>query len=360
MRARLSRHAPPRLHRPDRAREASRRVGARAHRRPAATRDGGVALRRSVRAAAQAEVSHRRWRRRSWRATVVVAGPVLGIVGAGAISPMTNLITTGTNLYRARKTLIVPGPEGRTLRTRLADVDRVKMELLDGELALRVPVVPAKQTALALGSESRDRHAHRRGRRARGRRAPPAVELGRRQRGAGAARRRHRRAGGHSRRAVLAQPRATCATGARRAGATRDVGRRSSAFPSPRVSPSRWRRTRRASGARSRESSTSSRRRGSRPRRSPRSRTTCSSRHRWMRSSRGCAPRGRSSGRGALAEPLARELHDQLRGTVQPQPRGVDAQVIVGQVAPVALPVPLHVLLALMVLLRDDPLRLFR
>jgi hypothetical protein len=85
-------------------------------------------------------------------ATVVVAGPVLGIVGAGAISPMTNLITTGNNLYRARKTVIVPGPEGRTLRTRLADVDRVKMELLDGELALRVPVVPKKQLHFRFGA----------------------------------------------------------------------------------------------------------------------------------------------------------------------------------------------------------------
>jgi len=76
--------------------------------------------------------------------TVVVAGPVLGIVGAGAISPMTNLITSGTNLYRAKKTILVPGPEGRMLRTRLADVDRVKMELRDGELALQVPVAQGK------------------------------------------------------------------------------------------------------------------------------------------------------------------------------------------------------------------------
>ena len=83
--------------------------------------------------------------------TVVIAGPVLGIVGAGAISPMTNLITSGTNLYRAKKTVIVPGPEGRTLRTRLADVDRVKMDLQDGELALHVPVVPRKQVHFRFG-----------------------------------------------------------------------------------------------------------------------------------------------------------------------------------------------------------------
>ena len=77
-------------------------------------------------------------------ATVLVAGPALGIVGAGAISPLTNLLTSGSNIYRANKKLIVPGPDGRVLRTRLADVDRVKIELLDGQLALRVPVVPAR------------------------------------------------------------------------------------------------------------------------------------------------------------------------------------------------------------------------
>ena len=96
--------------------------------------------------------------------TVLVAGPALGIVGAGAISPLTNLITSGSNFYRAKKTIMVPGPEGRTLRTRLIDVDRAKMDLYDGELR----------------SGSRDDHAHRRGRPACGQCSAPRVELGRR------------------------------------------------------------------------------------------------------------------------------------------------------------------------------------
>jgi hypothetical protein len=83
--------------------------------------------------------------------TVVVAGPVMGMIGAGALSPMTNLISTGASLYRAKKTIVVPGPEGRTLRTRLADLDRVKMELQGDELSLRVPVVPAKRQRWGLG-----------------------------------------------------------------------------------------------------------------------------------------------------------------------------------------------------------------
>jgi hypothetical protein len=83
--------------------------------------------------------------------TVVVAGPVMGMIGAGALSPMTNLISTGASLYRAKKTIVVPGPEGRTLRTRLADLDRVKMELQGDELSLSVPVVPAKRQRWGLG-----------------------------------------------------------------------------------------------------------------------------------------------------------------------------------------------------------------
>ena len=57
---------------------------------------------------------------------------MLGIIGAGAISPMTNLIATGTNLYRAQEDDRRARSGGRMLRTRLADVDRVRLtELLD-------------------------------------------------------------------------------------------------------------------------------------------------------------------------------------------------------------------------------------
>jgi hypothetical protein len=86
-------------------------------------------------------------------ATVMVAGPMLGIVGAGAISPLTNIITNGNTLYRARKMVTVPGPEGRTFRARLIDIDRTKIELLDGELALRVPVAERKQFRWRFGHE---------------------------------------------------------------------------------------------------------------------------------------------------------------------------------------------------------------
>ncbi|MEO8562644.1 MAG: hypothetical protein ABI601_11245 [bacterium] len=71
---------------------------------------------------------------------VVVAGPMTGIIGAGAFSPLTNLITTGSQLYRARTLITVPGPDGELLRTRLAHLDQVRLEVVDDELTLSVPV----------------------------------------------------------------------------------------------------------------------------------------------------------------------------------------------------------------------------
>jgi hypothetical protein len=71
---------------------------------------------------------------------VVIAGPVTGIIGAGAISPLSNLISTGSQLYRQRTVIKVPSPGGELLRTRLSDIDRVRLEVQDDELVLSVPV----------------------------------------------------------------------------------------------------------------------------------------------------------------------------------------------------------------------------
>jgi hypothetical protein len=72
---------------------------------------------------------------------VLVAGPMLGLVSAGAFSPLTNLVSTGAQLYRRRQIISVPSPGGELLRTRLSDIDRVRLELRDDELALSFPVV---------------------------------------------------------------------------------------------------------------------------------------------------------------------------------------------------------------------------
>jgi hypothetical protein len=74
--------------------------------------------------------------------TVLVAGPMLGIIGAGAISPAWNIGNSLVQVYRAKKLISVPAPGGATLRTRLADLDRIRMGMEEGTLRLSVPVLP--------------------------------------------------------------------------------------------------------------------------------------------------------------------------------------------------------------------------
>ena len=73
--------------------------------------------------------------------TVVVAGPMLGLIGAGAISPTWNIANSIVQVYRARKLVSVPAPDGLVLRTRLVDVDRIRLSLESDTLRLSVPVV---------------------------------------------------------------------------------------------------------------------------------------------------------------------------------------------------------------------------
>ena len=75
--------------------------------------------------------------------TVVVAGPMLGILGAGAISPVWNIGNSLVQVYRAKKLISVPAPDGQVLRTRLADVGRIRLAVERDTLRLSVPVVPS-------------------------------------------------------------------------------------------------------------------------------------------------------------------------------------------------------------------------
>jgi hypothetical protein len=79
--------------------------------------------------------------------TVLIAGPGLGLIGAGAVSPVMNLGNALVQMYRSKKLVSVPAPGG-VLRTRLADLDRVRLELAGGDahlgdVRLTLPVVPA-------------------------------------------------------------------------------------------------------------------------------------------------------------------------------------------------------------------------
>jgi hypothetical protein len=65
---------------------------------------------------------------------------MLGFIGAGAISPVWNIGNSLVQVYRAKKLISVPAPDGM-LRTRLADVERVRLGMEQGTLRLSVPVV---------------------------------------------------------------------------------------------------------------------------------------------------------------------------------------------------------------------------
>ena len=79
--------------------------------------------------------------------TVIVAGPGLGLVSAGAVQPLIQLANAGRAAYRSRKVIGVTGPDGATLPTRLEDLDRVRLSVEQDDFVLRVPVRRKQGTA---------------------------------------------------------------------------------------------------------------------------------------------------------------------------------------------------------------------
>ena len=72
--------------------------------------------------------------------TVMVAGPMLGLaVGAGGL-PF-QLLNAGGSIYRHRKLVHIPTPDGSTVPTRLSEIPKVRL-LADGnDVVLHVPIV---------------------------------------------------------------------------------------------------------------------------------------------------------------------------------------------------------------------------
>ncbi|MEP6731165.1 MAG: hypothetical protein ABJE10_11030 [bacterium] len=58
---------------------------------------------------------------------VLIAGPMLGIIGVGALSPMANLLSTGSSIYRSRTVIRVPTASGTTLRVRLSELPKTQL-----------------------------------------------------------------------------------------------------------------------------------------------------------------------------------------------------------------------------------------
>lgn len=73
----------------------------------------------------------------------VVAGPVMGLVSMGFVSPAVNLFNAGSAMYRAKVQIHVPDPAGGTFRTRLADLPKVTLTTGGGDIRIRIPVSQA-------------------------------------------------------------------------------------------------------------------------------------------------------------------------------------------------------------------------
>jgi hypothetical protein len=73
---------------------------------------------------------------------IVVAGPVLGLVSGVAINPMWQFINAGRGIYRHRTFVNVPAADGTMLRTRLTELNRVRLSASEGEIVLEVPTSP--------------------------------------------------------------------------------------------------------------------------------------------------------------------------------------------------------------------------
>jgi hypothetical protein len=73
--------------------------------------------------------------------TVVIGGPILGLLGVSTLSPVLHLFNAGNSIYRARKVFHLTSTNEGNIRVRLADLPRTKL-LSDGDdIVLRLSVV---------------------------------------------------------------------------------------------------------------------------------------------------------------------------------------------------------------------------
>ncbi len=72
---------------------------------------------------------------------VVIFGPMVGMVGAGAFSPMLNLLNAGGSIYRARTLINVPTSGGEKLRVRLSELPKTELHADGDGVRLRVSAV---------------------------------------------------------------------------------------------------------------------------------------------------------------------------------------------------------------------------
>jgi hypothetical protein len=73
----------------------------------------------------------------------MVAGPMMGIIGFGAVSPLLNLMNSGVALYRSKVVVHVPDPAGGSFRARLADLPKVRLTTGGGDIRISIPISQA-------------------------------------------------------------------------------------------------------------------------------------------------------------------------------------------------------------------------
>ncbi|MEO7457375.1 MAG: hypothetical protein ABIY52_14015 [Gemmatimonadaceae bacterium] len=86
---------------------------------------------------------------------ILIAGPMMGIVGAGALSPMVNLLNAGGSIYRSRVMVHVPTPSG-SVRVRLMHVPKTKLFVDGDSVMLRIQAVDDTSRHFVQSSRKRD------------------------------------------------------------------------------------------------------------------------------------------------------------------------------------------------------------
>ena len=72
---------------------------------------------------------------------VLIAGPMFGVVGAGAFTPLLNMLNAGSSIYRSRTIIRVPTSSGETLRVRLSELPRTQLFADGDDVLLRVRAI---------------------------------------------------------------------------------------------------------------------------------------------------------------------------------------------------------------------------
>ncbi|MEO8622791.1 MAG: hypothetical protein ABI625_17095 [bacterium] len=72
---------------------------------------------------------------------VVLFGPILGLIGVGALTPTVQLISTGQHLYATRKLIRIPTSNGETRKIRLSELPKTQLYADGDDIMLRVTAI---------------------------------------------------------------------------------------------------------------------------------------------------------------------------------------------------------------------------